>query len=103
MATIANLSKTLLRRCLRWDTEEAFRDLKSQHFGAGLECSRSDGAGRFTVLMLIAALATFLLWLLGTAAEQVGLERRLHPGNGQRRVYSRQFLGRLKWTPKTGQ
>ena len=95
MATIANLSKTLLRRCLRWDTEEAFRDLKSQQFGAGLECSRSEGVGRFTVLMLIAALAAFLLWLLGTAAEQVGLHRRLHPGNGQRRVYSRLFLARL--------
>lgn len=75
--------------------EETFRDLKSQHFGAGLECSRSDGVGRFTVLMLMAALAAFLLWLLGTAAEQAGLDRHLHPGNGKRRVYSRLFLARL--------
>ena len=84
-------------RCYRqrMQIEEAFRDLKSQQFGAGLECSRSEGVGRFTVLMLIAALAAFLLWLLGTAAEQVGLHRRLHPGNGKRRVYSRLFLARL--------
>lgn len=79
----------------RMQIEEAFRDLKSQQFGAGLECSRSDGVGRFTVPMLIAALAAFLLWLLGTAAERADLHRHLHPGNGKRRVYSRLFLARL--------
>jgi hypothetical protein len=67
----------------RMQIEERFRDLKSQQFGAGLECRRSDGVGRFTVLMLIAALAAFLLWLLGTAAEHAGVNRRLHPGNGK--------------------
>lgn len=79
----------------RMQIEEAFRDLKSQQFGAGLECSRSDGVGRFTVLMLIASLAAFLLWLLGSAAERADLHRQLHPGNGKRRVYSRLFLARL--------
>lgn len=84
-------------RCYRqrMQIEEAFRDLKCQQFGAGLECSRSDGVGRFTVLMPIASLAALLLWLLGTAAEQAGLHRHLHPGNGKRRVYSRLFLARL--------
>lgn len=84
-------------RCYRqrMQIEEAFRDLKSQHFGAGLECSRSEGVGRYTVLMLIAALAAWLLWLLGTAAEHANLHRHLHPGNGKRRVYSRLFLARL--------
>lgn len=42
-----------------------------------------------------AALAAFVLWLLGTDAEHGGLERWLHPGNGKRRVYSRLFLARL--------
>ncbi|HYN77979.1 MAG TPA: transposase, partial [Lamprocystis sp. (in: g-proteobacteria)] len=75
--------------------EESFRDLKSQHFNEGLERSRSAGSGRFTVLVLIATLAAFLLWLLGTAAERLDLHRWLHPGNGKRRVYSRLFLARL--------
>ena len=79
----------------RMQIEESFRDMKSQHFGEGLECSRSSGTGRFTVLVLIASLAAFLLWLLGTAAEHCGLERRMHPGNGKRRAYSRLFLARL--------
>jgi len=79
----------------RMQIEEGFRDMKSQHFGEGLERSRSRSVGRFTVLVLIASLAAFLLWLLGTAAEQVGLHHQLHPSNRKRRVYSKLFLARL--------
>ncbi|WP_295461377.1 IS4 family transposase [uncultured Thiodictyon sp.] len=79
----------------RMQIEESFRDMKSQHFGEGLECSRSDGGGRFTVLVLIASLAAFLLWLLGTAAERLELHQRLRPGSRKRRAYSRLFLARL--------
>jgi len=79
----------------RMQIEQSFRDMKSQHFGEGLECSRSSGVGRFTVLVLIASLATFLLWLLGTAAEHGGYHQHLHPSNGKRRVYSKLFLARL--------
>ena len=88
--------KQLVRRYRqRMQIEESFRDMKSQHFGEGLECSRSNGVGRFTVLVLIASLAAFLLWLLGTVAERCDLHLRLHPGNGKRRAYSRLFLARL--------
>jgi hypothetical protein len=79
----------------RMQIEEAFRDMKSQHFGEGLERSRSNGSARFTVLVLIASLAAFLLWLLGTAAENLGLEKRMRPGSEKRRAYSRLFLARL--------
>jgi hypothetical protein len=79
----------------RMQIEQSFRDMKSQHFGEGLECSRSQGVGRFRVLVLIASLAAFLLWLLGTAAERSGLHRKLYPSNRKRRVYSKLFLGRL--------
>ena len=63
--------------------------------GEGLERSRSSGTGRFTVLVLIASLAAFLLWLLGTAADELGLEQRMRPGSRKRRAYSRLFLARL--------
>ncbi|WP_157174481.1 hypothetical protein [Thiocystis violascens] len=43
--------------------------MKNLHFGEGLERSRSRSAVRFAVLVLIASLAAFLFWLLGTAAE----------------------------------
>lgn len=87
---------TLYRQ--RMQIEEAFRDMKSQHFGEGLERSRSSGVGRFTVLVLIASLAAFLLWLLGTAAEFVGFEQRMRPGPPKHRAYSRLFLARLLLT-----
>jgi hypothetical protein len=82
----------------RMQIELSFRDMKSQHFGTGLECSASKGAGRFTVLVLIASLAAILLWLIGTAAERSGLHARMRPNNRKRRAYSRVFLARLLLT-----
>lgn len=82
----------------RMQIEEAFRDMKSQHFGEGLERSRSRSAGRYTVLVLIASLAAFVLWLLGTAAIDRDLDRHLRPGSRKRRPYSRPFLARLLLT-----
>jgi hypothetical protein len=82
----------------RMQIELSFRDMKSQHFGEGLECSASSGTARFTVLVLIASLAAILLWLIGTAAERCGLHERLRPGTRKRRAYSRLFLARLLLT-----
>ena len=72
--------------------------MKSQHFGEGLECSASRGAGRLTVLVLIASLAAILLRLIGTAPERCGRRERLRPGSRKRRAYSRLFLARLLLT-----
>jgi hypothetical protein len=82
----------------RMQIELSFRDMKSEHFGEGLERSASSGSGRFTVLVLIASLAAILLWLIGTAAERAGLHERLRPCSGKRRAYSRLFLARLLLT-----
>jgi hypothetical protein len=82
----------------RMQIELSFRDMKSEHFGEGLERSASSGTGRFTVLVLIASLAAILLWLIGTAAERTGLHERLRPCSGKRRAYSRLFLARLLLT-----
>jgi hypothetical protein len=82
----------------RMQIELSFRDMKSQHFGEGLECSASHGAGRYTVLVLIASLAAILLWLIGTAAERCGVHERMRPGSRKRRAYSRLFLARLLLT-----
>ena len=82
----------------RMQIELSFRDMKSEHFGEGLERSASSGTGRFTVLVLIASLAAILLWLIGTAAERKGLHEHLRPGSRKRRAYSRLFLARLLLT-----
>lgn len=49
----------------RMRIEENFRDTKSSRYGFGLDNSISQSPGRFQILLLIAAIATFASWLSG--------------------------------------
>jgi hypothetical protein len=69
--------------------------MKSQHVGSGLDCSASNGVGRFMVLVVIASLAAGLWWLIGTAAEHCGVHEHVRPRRRQRRADSRVFRARL--------
>lgn len=60
----------------RMQIEEAFRDLKSGRFGLGFNVSRSKDGNRIGVLLLIAALASFALRMIGEAATQRDLARQ---------------------------
>jgi len=60
----------------RMQIEEAFRDTKSAVYGMGLEIGRSRSQLRLHALLLIAAIAAFLLWHIGQLAEAEGLHRR---------------------------
>jgi hypothetical protein len=59
----------------RMSIECTFRSLKFHQFGFSFEDSQSAGAARLQILLLIHALATFLLWLVGKLAES----RKLRP------------------------
>ena len=48
--------------------EEAFRDTKSVRYGIGFELNRSRSLKRLQLLLLVAMIATFVLWLLGMSA-----------------------------------
>ena len=50
--------------------EESFRDVKSIRFGIGFELNLTRSNKRLQVLLLIAMIATFVLWLLGMAARR---------------------------------
>ena len=50
--------------------EEAFRDLKNTRNGFSLRPCRSVHAPRFNVALLIAAIAMWLLWIIGVIAKQ---------------------------------
>ena len=50
--------------------EEAFRDMKTERYGFGLNGSHTTQRARWTILLLIAALAHMALWLLGLATIQ---------------------------------
>lgn len=54
----------------RMQIEESFRDVKSIRFGIGFELNLSRSVMRLQNLLLIAMIATFVLWLLGMAARQ---------------------------------
>lgn len=61
----------------RMQIEESFRDSKNCYFGIGLSIANSTSAERYDNLLLIAALAQFLLWCLGKAAYEKGYQKLL--------------------------
>jgi hypothetical protein len=65
---IVNLYATRMR------IEEAFRDLKCARYGLAFELNGSRSRERLAVLLLIALLAFFVLWLIGSQALARGLQ-----------------------------
>ena len=79
----------------RMTIEEAFRDLKAFRHGFAFRLNLGRNAARVANLLLIAALATFALWLTGLAAIQHGLDRGLQANTERRRrVLSVPFIGK---------
>lgn len=79
----------------RMQIEENFRDSKSLPFGMGTQIGRSRSASRLQALLMIATLATFLLWHLGQLAETEGLHRRFKVTTRSSRELSIISLARL--------
>ena len=79
----------------RMQIEETFRDLKSHRWGFGLRYARCSGTKRLEILLLIAALATLVAWLVGITARSLQLHRHLQANTERRReVLSTFFIGR---------
>lgn len=80
----------------RMQIEETFRDFKSHRYGWSLEDMRCKSPARVDTLLLIAALATVAMHLIGLAAFQCRLNRALQANTERRRrVFSTVFLARL--------
>jgi hypothetical protein len=67
---ITSAAEIMLIYGKRMQIEQEFRDIKNTRNGFGLRHCRSFKVERLNVALLIAALATFILWLIGTAAKQ---------------------------------
>lgn len=63
----------------RMQIEESFRDLKSAEFGLGMERHRTRKGPRLAVLLLLAALTLWLLWLIGQLATEPAIAAQLRP------------------------
>ena len=78
----------------RMQIEASFRDLKSHRYGHGFEDSLTRKHRRLEVLLLVHALATFVIWLAGLACEATGIDQWLYPARRQRKLYSTSRVGR---------
>ena len=79
----------------RMQIEEMFRDIKSQRNGFRLNEHNTKCIKRLDVMVLIAALASIVLWLIGLAAEKNGLHYKFQANTiRSHRVLSIIFLGK---------
>jgi hypothetical protein len=80
----------------RMQIEEGFRDTKSAAYGLGIANGRHTTLARAANLLLIAALASFLLWVIGCLAEARDWRRWVTvSSSSQSPMYSPVFLARL--------
>ncbi|MDP7040354.1 MAG: IS4 family transposase [Myxococcota bacterium] len=95
--TRTDLSAAQLCRCYatRMQIEEVFRDTKNPRFGWSFAHARSRCAHRHAVLLLLAALAAWVLTVVGLAAEHSQLHLRYQANTiRRRRVLSLFHLGK---------
>lgn len=80
----------------RMQIEETFRDFKSHRYGWSLEDMRCRTPARVDVLLLIAALATVAMHMVGLAARKQQIDRGLQANTQRKRpVFSTFFLAKL--------
>jgi len=72
----------------RFTIEENFRDTKDNLFGMGLSATHIGRADRRDRILLLAALATVFLTLLGAAGEAIGMDRQFKANTSKTRTYS---------------
>lgn len=72
----------------RFTCEEQFRDEKDDRFGAAFGQTKASATQRRDRLLLIHAIATLVLTLLGAAGERIGYDRRLKANTAPRRTHS---------------
>ena len=78
----------------RMTIEQAFRDLKAYRHGFALRGNLGRHQDRIANLLLIAALAMFVLWIIGLVGIARGLSRMLQANTERRRrVLSTFFIG----------
>lgn len=80
----------------RMQIEEGFRDHKATHYGLGISQHRRMSVERRAVLCLLATLAHFVLWCVGTAGKDTAQARQVRVNSSSKRApYSVIFLARL--------
>ncbi len=80
----------------RMQIEETFRDAKSSRFGWAMEAACTARPERVEIMILLSALASLLILMVGISAEGAGLHRKYQANTiSTRRVLALTTLGRL--------
>jgi hypothetical protein len=74
-----NAAKVVALYSGRMQIEQTFRDVKNGQWGLGLSHSQTRKHQRLAILLLLGALITYALWLIGLAANRC--EYRIHYGS----------------------
>lgn len=92
----ANIAKKIIKNyALRMQIEQNFRDDKNERWGFGMQYSRTTTTKRITILLLLAAIASYVLLLFGVASESKELHRKFQANTVRtRRVLSLLTLGK---------
>jgi hypothetical protein len=99
LASSLNYSQGLEKKIIqiykmRMQIEESFRDIKNQRFGFAMSETRSKNKNRFNVLLLVGALASLAVWLIGKIAHNMKLQYQYQTNTIRKRnVLSLFFLG----------
>jgi hypothetical protein len=80
---------------MRMQIEETFRDAKSRRFGWALEFARTTCPRRFSILLLLLALAMLATMLLGAVVQARGMQHGFHASSRARKALSIFSLGSL--------
>jgi hypothetical protein len=72
----------------RFTIEESFRDQKNLRFGMGLSETRIGTPERRDRMLLVSAMATALLTILGAAGEAIGIDKYLKTNTVTHRTLS---------------
>lgn len=91
-----NIAKKIIKNyALRMQIEQNFRDDKNERWGFGMQYSRTTTPQRITILLLLAAIASYIFLLFGVASESKELHRKFQANTVRdRRVLSLLTLGK---------
>jgi hypothetical protein len=78
----------------RMRIEENFRDTKCTRFGFGLKESRSRSTERMKILLLVAAIATFICWIAGIHGKNKGIASDFQVHSAKFKSLSIVYLGK---------
>lgn len=107
LATSLTLSSTLAKRVVkiyqaRMQIEQTFRDTKNLYYGIGLSMNQTRKIERLTILLLLAAITSLILVILGLLAEAHRFHKQFQANTvNNRRVLSFHYLGLRVYQNKT--